>query len=154
MIYLSRESYDNLSKELEFLKNERRRALSREVGKARAHGDLRENAEYHAAKEALLLNEKRISEMESQLSRAQILDYRDLPAGEARIGSRVRLKDEGTGEELEYVLVSEIEADFSRGHISVTSPVGRALLGHREGDAVPVKIPAGNRRYRILKVSR
>lgn len=153
-IYLSSEGYEKLRKKLEFLKTVRRRELSKAIGKARAHGDISENAEYEAAKEAQGLNEKKIAELEEKLSNAQILDDANIPKDEALIGATVKLKDLDSGEELQYTLVAELEADFSQGKISVTSPVGEGLLGHKVKETVEIKVPAGILKYKILKISR
>lgn len=153
-IYLTREGHEKLIKELEFLKRVKRREISKALGEARAHGDISENAEYDAAKEAQALNEKRITELEENLSRAKILDDEDIPKDEVLIGATVKLKDLGSGEELQYTFVSEVEADISQGKISIASPVGKGLLGHKENETVEIKIPAGILRYKILKISR
>jgi len=153
-IYLTPQGHEKLRKELERLKTVRRRELSRAIGEARAHGDISENAEYDAAKEAQGLNEKKIAELEQKLSTAQILDDTDMPKDEALIGATVKLKDMASGEELEYTLVSELEADFSQGKISVTSPVGKSLLGHKEKEIVEITVPAGILKYKVLKISR
>lgn len=153
-IYLTREGYEKLIKELKFLKTVRRREISEKIGQAIAHGDISENAEYDAAKEAQALNEKRIAELENKLSCARIIESEDISKDEVRIGATVKLKDLDTGEELQYTLVSELEADFSQGKISVTSPVGRTLLGHKKDEAVEIKIPAGILRYKILEITR
>lgn len=153
-LYLTPEGYEKLRKELEYLKNVRRRELSEEIGRAIAQGDISENAEYDAAKEAQALNEKRIAELEEKLSNAQIIDDENIPKDEVRIGAKVLLKDLDSKKEFEYTLVSELEADLSQGKISVTSPVGRGLLGHKENETVEIKIPAGVLRYKILKITR
>ena len=153
-VYLTRAGYEKRKKELEFLKTVRRRELSREIGIARAHGDISENAEYDAAKEAQALNEKRINELEMKLIRAQILDDSKIPKDKALIGATVKLKDLDSGEEIEYTLVSELEADFSQGKISTTSPVGKGLLGHKKNEIVQIKVPVGILKYKILKISR
>ena len=153
-IYLTREGYEKLRKELEFLKTARRRELSKAVGEARAHGDISENAEYDAAKEAQGLNEKKIAELESKLSQAQILDETNIPKDLALIGATVKLRDVDSGEELEYTLVSELEANYAQGKISISSPVGKGLLNHKKNDVVEVKVPAGTLKYKILKISR
>ena len=140
--------------ELDFLKHSRRRQLSKAVGEARSHGDISENAEYDAAKEAQALNEKKIAELQEKLSGARIIEHEDIPADEVFIGARVKLKDLDSGEELEYTLVSAMEADFSAGRISVTSPVGQGLLRHKVNDEVQIKIPAGVLRYRIVGIAR
>ena len=153
-IYLTRDGYEKLRRELEFLKTAKRRELSKAIAEARAHGDLSENAEYDAAKEAQGLNEKRVAELESNLSRARILDEKAFPKDEVVIGATVHLQDLNSGEQLQYTLVSEAEADFSKNKISTTSPVGRGLLNRKKGDAVEIKVPAGVLRYKIVKISR
>lgn len=153
-IYLTREGYEKLKEEIKFLKTVRRQEISEEIRKARLHGDISENAEYDAAKEAQALNEKRIVELEEKLSRARILDDENLSEDEVLIGATVKLKDLDSGEELQYTLVSEVEADFSQNKISITSPVGKGLLGHKENEIVEIKIPAGILKYKILKISR
>lgn len=152
--YLTRDGYDKLLKDLEFLKTKRRRELSKEVGTARAHGDLRENAEYAAAKESLAMNEKRIAETELKLANARIIEDANIPKDRVLIGATVRIKDLDSGDELEYTLVSEAEADYASGKISISSPVGKGLLSHKENDAVEIKVPAGILKYKVLKISR
>ena len=153
-VYLTRDGYEKLRKELEYLKNTKRREISRAIGEARAHGDLSENAEYTYAKEAQGQNEKKIAELEDKLFRAKLIDENAMPKDEILIGARVKLKDLDSGEELEYVLISEEEADYSSNKISVTSPVGEALIGHKENDTVKIKVPAGTLRYKVLKITR
>lgn len=153
-VYLTKEGYQRLIGELEFLKNVKRKELSKAVGEARVHGDISENAEYDAAKEAQALNERRIAELEEKLSRARILDDENIPKDEVLIGAAVKLKDLNSEEEIEYTLVSEVEADYAQGKISVTCPVGQGLLGHKENEIVEIKIPAGTLRYKILKITR
>ncbi len=152
-IYLTQEGYEKLVSELEHLKTVKRRLLSKAVGEARAHGDISENAEYDAAKDAQGHNEKEISELEEKLSRARILD-KDIPGDQVLIGAKVKLIDMDTEEEMEYALVSELEADYNQNKISVTSPVGEALLGHKENEVVEIKVPAGLLKYKIIKISR
>jgi len=152
-IYLTQEGYEKLVSELENLKTVKRRQLSRAVGEARAHGDISENAEYDAAKDAQGHNEKQISELEEKLSRARILD-KDIPQDQVLIGAKVKLVDMDTEEEMEYLLVSELEADYNQNKISITSPVGEGLLGHKENEVVEIKVPAGLLKYKIIKISR
>ena len=152
-IYLTQEGYEKLVSELENLKTVKRRQLSKAVGEARAHGDISENAEYDAAKDAQGHNEKQISELEEKLSRVRILD-KDIPQDQVLIGAKVKLMDMDTEEEMEYMLVSELEADYNQNKISVTSPVGEGLLGHKEGEIAEIKVPAGLLKYRIIKISR
>jgi transcription elongation factor GreA len=152
--YLTRSGHKKLMEELEYLKTAKRRQLSKAVGEARSHGDISENAEYDAAKEAQGLNEKRIAELENKLASARILDDADIPSDEVLIGATVRLKDLGSGEEVEYTLVSEMEADYESGKISVGSPIGSSLLNHKAGETVEIKVPAGILKYKILSISR
>ena len=152
--YLTREGYEKLRKELDYLKNTKRRELSKAIGQARAHGDISENAEYDAAKEAQGLNEKKIAELQATLATAQILDDEFMSKDEVLIGATVKLKDLKSQEEVEYRLVSEDEADYSENKISVSSPVGGALLNHKVGVTVEINVPAGILKYKILKISR
>ena len=152
--FLTKKGYQKLAEELEYLKTVKRRGLSKAIGEARSHGDISENAEYDAAKDAQGLNEKRIAELEAKLAGARILEDENIPDDEVLIGATVKLKDLETAEELEYMLVSEVEADYSQGKISISSPVGKGLLNHKENDTVEIAIPAGTLRYKILKISR
>jgi transcription elongation factor GreA len=152
-IYLTQEGYEKLVSELEYLKTIKRRALSKAVGEARAHGDISENAEYDAAKDAQGHNEKQIAELEEKLSWARILD-KDMPQDQVLIGARVKLIDMDTQEEMEYTLVAELEADYNQNKISVGSPVGEGLLGHKENEVVEINVPAGLLKYKIIKISR
>lgn len=153
-IYLTQGGYEKLIQELEYLRNVKRKKISEAIAQARAQGDISENAEYDAAKDAQALNEQRISELEDKLARARIIDNEDINSDEALLGAKVKLKDLDTEEEIEYLLVSELEADYDSGKISVTSPVGKGLLGHKKGEEVEIKIPAGVLRYKILEVTR
>ena len=140
-VYLTRAGADKLRKELDYLKTTRRRELSKEIGAAREHGDLRENAEYDAAKEAQALNETRIGELERKLSNVHIIEDMDLPDDRAYIGATVTVRDLDTDEESEYTLLSVEEADPDRNIISYTSPIGKGLLGHEIGDQVAIETP-------------
>jgi len=153
-VYLTREGHEKLMQGLEFLKTVKRREISKAMGIARAHGDISENAEYDATKEAQALNEKRIAELEEKLARARIIDNEDIPEDQVFIGAIVKLKDLDSEEELEYTLVSELEADYSQGKLSIASPVGKALMGHKENETVKINVPAGILKYKILKISR
>lgn len=152
--YLTKAGHEKLVKELEYLKTVKRRALSKAIGEARAHGDISENAEYDAAKEAQGLNEKRISELENKLAISQIIDEDNMPSDEVLVGATVKLHDLKSGREITYTLVAEEEADYSQGKISVSSPVGSGLLNHKEGDTIEIKVPAGVLKYKVLKISR
>lgn len=152
--YLTREGFEKLQKELEHLKTVKRKEFSKAIGEARSHGDLSENAEYDAAKESQALNEKRIAELQQKLANAEILDNDQMTSDEVLIGATVKLKDAKSGEELEYMLVAEEEADYASGKISVSSPVGSALINHKVGDLVEIKVPAGILKYKVLNISR
>ncbi|MDD5730995.1 MAG: transcription elongation factor GreA, partial [Candidatus Omnitrophica bacterium] len=140
--YLTKAGYEKLTKELEYLKTTKRRQLSKAIGEARAHGDISENAEYDAAKDAQGQNEEKIAELESKLSNCRILDDENMTSDEVLIGANVKIKDLDSGEELEYTLVSELESDYVQGKISVTSPVGEGLLHHKVNQIAEIKIPA------------
>jgi len=149
-IYLSQEGYNNLKSELEELKQVKRPELSKKIAEARDFGDLKENAEYHAAKEAQVLLESKITQIEQTLSRAKILSKDDMAKDKVTILSQVRLKDLKNDLEVEYTLVSPAESDFKLNKISTTSPVGKALLGKKKGDVVLINVPAGTLKYQIL----
>ncbi|MFH1198927.1 MAG: tRNA dihydrouridine synthase DusB [Candidatus Omnitrophota bacterium] len=153
-IYLTQKGHQKLMEELENLKTAKRREISKAIAAARAHGDISENAEYDAAKDAQGMNEKKIAELEEKLASAHILDEDAMPKDEVLIGATVKLKDMDTGEELEYTLVSEEEADYEENKISVTSPVGAGLLNHKLNAIVEIKIPAGILKYKITGISR
>jgi transcription elongation factor GreA len=153
-VYLTKKGYEKLYTELEQLKTVRRREISKAIGIAREHGDLSENADYDAAKDAQAHNEKRISELEGKLSHVRIIEDQDIPHGEVLIGATVKLKDLDTREEFEYTLVSEEESDYEQNKISITSPIGMGLLSHKENEEVEIKVPAGILKYKILKISR
>jgi len=152
-IYLTQEGYEKLVNDLEYLKTVKRRALAKAIGEARAHGDISENAEYDAAKDAQGHNEKQIVDLEDKLARVRILD-KNIPKDEVLIGATVKLKDMDTLEELEYTLVSELEADYNQNKISISSPVGGGLLGHKKNEIVEITIPAGTLKYKIIEISR
>lgn len=153
-VYLTRGGYEKLFNELEHLKTVKRRQLSKAIGDARAHGDISENAEYDAARDEQSLNETRIADLETKLASCRILDDENITTDEVLIGATVKLKDLDTGEEFAYTLVSELEADYSQGKISVTSPVGKGLMNHKPDETVEIKIPAGTLRYKIVGISR
>jgi len=140
-----------LREELVRLKEERPK-ISREIGVAREHGDLSENAEYHAAKERQGLVEARIKDIEDKLSRAEIIDPSTLDGSRVRFGATVALLNIDTSDEVTYQIVGAEEADIERGTISVAAPLARALIGREVGDEVTVRLPAGTRRYEITSV--
>lgn len=144
---------ERLRSELERLRNVERPRVIRAIGDAREHGDLRENAEYHAAREEQSFLEGRIAEIESRLARAQVVDPASLGAGGRIVfGATVRLIDVETGEEHGYQIVGDLEAEVAEGRLSVSSPFARALIGRREGDTVTVRAPGGEREYEVVGV--
>jgi transcription elongation factor GreA len=154
IMHMTREGYEKLREKLNYLVNVRRKEIARQLEHARGFGDLSENAEYETAKQEQALNEAKISELVGQLSSAAIIDDLEIARDRAYIGAKVKLFDMKGDEELEYILVSEAEADFLENKISVTSPVGKALLGKMENDEVEIQVPAGVLHYRILQISR
>ncbi|WP_292999914.1 transcription elongation factor GreA [Nevskia sp.] len=143
-----------LREELRHRKSELRPKIIASVEEARAHGDLKENAEYHAAREQHGFNEGRIGELEAKLSNAQIVDPATLPkTGKIMFSTTVELVDADSGEELRYQIVGEDEADIKKGLISVNSPIARALIGKSEGDVAQVQTPRGVRELEVVKVS-
>ncbi len=153
-IRLTRVGYDKLKHDYEELTTKKRREIARALEHARAFGDLKENGEYDAAKNAQALNEKRISEISDRLSRAELIDDTDIAKDQILIGATAQLRDLENDEEFEYMFVSTEEADYASNKISVTSPIGQALMGHKVGDEVQIKVPAGILRYKVLKISR
>jgi len=144
---------EKLREELKELKTVARPRVVEAIAEARAHGDLKENAEYHAAREQQGFIEGRIKEIESKLSHAQVIDVTTLNAGGRIVfGTTVTLADEETGEEVTYQIVGDDEADIKQGLISINSPVARALISKEEGDIVEVKTPGGIKEYEIIKV--
>lgn len=144
--------YKQLEEELLKRQAEDRPAIINAISEARAHGDLSENAEYHAAKEQQSLNEGRISELEALIALAEIIDVSKMSGDTVKFGATVELADEDTDEEKTWQLVGEQEADVAAGKISITSPIARALIGKSEGDSVEVVSPGGARAYEILSV--
>jgi transcription elongation factor GreA len=144
---------ERLREELTRLKNVERPRISAAIGEARAHGDLKENAEYHAAKEQQGMVEARIRDLEYKLSHVDIIDVASInAAGRVVFGATVELFSEADDAELRYQIVGEEEADIREGRISIASPIARALIGKNEGDEVRVQAPGGDRVYVILKV--
>ena len=142
-----------LRAELEELKTVKRPAVIEAISEARAHGDLKENAEYHAAREQQGFIEGRIKQLEGELSHAQIIDVTKLAAGDKVVfGATVELADADSGEERAYQIVGDLEADIRHGLIAISSPVARALIGKHEGDSISIEAPGGTREYEILSV--
>ncbi|HMN36025.1 MAG: transcription elongation factor GreA [Chiayiivirga sp.] len=142
-----------LRQELEHLKSVKRPAVIAAIAEARAHGDLKENAEYHAAREQQGFIEGRIQELEATLSNAQLIDVATLDVGVRIVfGATVELVDEDSGDEVTYQIVGELEADIRLGLVSITAPISRALIGRSEGDVVQIEAPGGRRSYEIVAV--
>jgi transcription elongation factor GreA len=154
VVYLTRERLVALEEELRDLKVKGRKDIAQKIAEARGHGDLSENAEYEAAKEAQEHLEIRISKLEETLSRARIIEGKDLPNDKAYILSKVTVRDMKTKREFKYTLVSPEESNFEENKISVTSPVGKALLGKTKGETVKVTVPAGTQEYKIVDIER
>lgn len=150
--YLSQEGYDKLDSELRDLKTRGRKEIANEIAEARAKGDLSENAEYDAAKEAQGHMETRITQLEDILANARIIDARDLDLSKVRVLTTVTILNKKVNKEMKYTLVSPNEADFAKGKISVESPIGQALIGKEIGDTVEVKVPAGLLELEIKKI--
>ena len=153
-VYLTRERLVSMEQELHELKTNGRRTMAQKISDARGHGDLSENAEYDAAKEEQQHLELRIAKLELTLSRAKLIEAKDLPNDKIYILSSVKLKDLKTQEECQYLLVSPEEANYEENKISVTSPIGKALLGKTKGETVEIKVPAGLLKYHILDINR
>ncbi len=149
---MTAEGYAAIEAELQRLKSVERPRIIQAIAEARAHGDLSENAEYHAAKEAQGMNEAKVAELEDKLGRADVVDPQSLSGDTVKFGATLTLEDEDTEEEVTYKIVGELEADVKAGKVSITSPIARALIGKSEGDVVEVTTPKGARSYEILKI--
>jgi len=154
IVYLTKEKLKELEEELRDLKSNGRADVIQKIQEARGHGDLSENAEYDAAREAQAHLELRISKLQTSLSRARVMEAGDLPDDKVYVLSHVKIKDQRTKEVIEYMLVSPEEANFEENKISVTSPIGKGLLGKAEGDVVSITVPAGTLSYKIISISR
>jgi len=151
-IPMTAEGQVRLETELKQLKAVERPAIIRAIAEARDHGDLSENAEYHAARERQSFIEGRIAELEDKISRAEVIDVSKLSGKMIKFGAKVTLADEDTDEESTYQIVGAEEADIDQGRLSVTSPLARALIGKQTGDQVEVTTPRGSKAYEITKV--
>ena len=149
---VTREGYEFLKKELEKLKRFERPANIRAIEEARAHGDLSENAEYAAAKDRQGFIEGRISELEYKIANADVIEPDKLNKEKAVFGSRVLLENIETGQDVEYQLVGSDESDIEKGRISVSSPLGRAILGKKPGDELVLQVPGGKRVYELVEI--
>ena len=151
-IPMTAEGYQALDAELKRLKTEERPAVIQAISEARSHGDLSENAEYHAAKERQAFIETRLAEIEDKIARAQVIDISKLSGKQVKFGATVQLVDEDSGDKAKYKIVGEDEADVKAGKVSITSPIARAMIGKEEGDVVEVMAPGGAKSYEIVKV--
>ncbi len=151
-IPLTRAGFEALGAELKQLKSVERPAIIKAIAEAREHGDLSENAEYHAARERQSFIEGRVKELEGILSLAEVIDPAKL-SGAVKFGATIRIVDEDTDEERTYQIVGEPEADIENGRLNVKSPLARALIGKDEGDSVEVRTPGGEKSYEILSIS-
>ncbi|HEX3699633.1 MAG TPA: transcription elongation factor GreA [Phenylobacterium sp.] len=149
---MTAEGYKALDDELKRLKTVERPSVIAAIGEARAHGDLSENAEYHAAKDRQGWIEGQIAEIEDRMARAQVIDVSRLSGSQVKFGATVSLVDEDTEEEARYQIVGEHEADVKQGRVSITSPLARAVIGKESGDVVEVITPNGAKAYEITKV--
>jgi transcription elongation factor GreA len=147
------EGFAALEAELQRLKSVERPRIIQAIAEARSHGDLSENAEYHAAKEQQGHNEARVADLEDKLSRADVIDITKLSGETVKFGATVKLVDEDTDEEVSYKIVGDYEADVKLGKISISSPIARALISKKKGDVVEVVTPKGARAYELLKVA-
>lgn len=145
--------HELLQEELRKLKKVDRPTVIQAIAEARAHGDLKENAEYHAAKEQQSFIEGRIKDIEGKLSNLQVIDVTEIDAkGKIIFGSTIRLLDDATNKEITYTIVGEDEADIKTGRISCTSPIARALIGKKEGDEIEFSAPGGEKSYEVIEV--
>ena len=145
--------FESMENELKQLKSVERPSVIKAISSAREHGDLSENAEYHAAKERQAFIESRVMELEDKISRAQVIDISKLSGEDVKFGATVKLVDEDTDEEISYQIVGEIEADVKSGRISIGSPLAKALIGKTIGDSIEVNTPGGGKSYEILEVA-
>ena len=151
--YMTEEGLANLKKELEQLTTVERPAISQQIAEARDKGDLSENAEYDAAKEAQGLLEMRIARMENMLAKARIIDESRIDTSHVQILNKVKIKNIKNSQQVEYMLVSESEADIKNGKISVATPIAKGLLGKEVGDVVEIKVPSGVMSFEIIEIS-
>ncbi len=144
--------FESIEAELKQLKTVERPSVIKAISTAREHGDLSENAEYHAAKERQSFIESRVMELEDKISRAQVIDISTLSGEDVKFGATVKLVDEDTDDETVYQIVGEVEADVKSGRISIGSPLAKALIGKTVGDSIEVNTPGGGKSYEILEV--
>lgn len=149
---MTEQGYATMLENVKFMKSVERPRIIKAIEEARAHGDLSENAEYHAAKEAQGWNETKVQELEDRLSRAEVIDPTKLSGEVVMFGAKLTLIDEDTEAEVKYQIVGDFEADVKQGRISISSPIARALIGKKKGDSIEVNTPGGGKSYEIVKV--
>ena len=154
VVYVTKKGLERLKVEINRLKFDERPKISEKIATARGLGDLKENAEYHAAREELALMESRIHGLEAKLSRIQLIDLEEIQEGKVYIFTKVVVKDVNLGKEFTYILVPEADADFALGKISVHSPIAKGLLGKEVGDNAEIQVPAGLKKFEILSIER
>lgn len=151
VIFFSKEGLKNLKEEVRYLEGEKRKEIQEDIGRALEYGDITENAEYNIAQEAQRMNEINIVRLKQKLSRAKIVDENCRTEG-IGIGTTLKLKNLGSEEIVEFILVPDDQIDFAQNKISLNSPLGQAFLGHQEGEEVEIEVPIGILRYKILKI--
>ncbi|MBI4753673.1 transcription elongation factor GreA [Candidatus Desantisbacteria bacterium] len=151
---MTRETIDKMREELAYLKGTKRREISKAIGNARELGDLKENAEYHSAREEQGFVEAKIKMLENKLSRATVMDKEKFPDDTVCIGAKVALRDVNKATEIEYTLVDAVEANFAERKIATTTPIAQGLMGKKVGDIVEIRVPAGILKYEIISISR
>jgi len=154
VMYLSEEGLNKLKSDLEQLAKVERPAISRQIAEARDKGDLSENAEYHAAKEAQGMLEMKISKLRESLANSRLVDKNRIDTSNVQIMNKVKIKNIANNQVMEYILVAETEANLKEGKISITSPIAKGLLGKKTGDVVDVKVPSGIIAFEIIHISR
>ena len=150
-IFLSKEGLKNLKEEIKYLEVAKRKEIQEDISRALEYGDITENAEYNIASEAQRMNEINIVRLKQKLSRVKVVEE-DYCSEGIGIGTTLKLKNLGSGEEIEYIFVPDDQIDFTHNKISISSPLGRAFLGHQEGEEVEIEVPIGILRYKILKI--
>jgi transcription elongation factor GreA len=150
---MTQSGFANLQEELRWRQQQERPRIIEAISEARAHGDLSENAEYHAAKEAQSHNEGRIGEVEDLVARAEVIDLSKMSGTTVKFGARVKLVDEDSAEQKTYQIVGDQEADVKAGRISISSPIARALIGKEVGESIEVNAPGGSKAYEILSIT-
>ena len=153
VVYMTEEGYKKLVEQVSHLESVERPAISRQIAEARDKGDLSENAEYDAAKEAQGLLEMKISQLKETLANARVIDESKLKTDSVQIMTKVHVQDQNNGREMEYTLVSESEANIREGKLAINTPIGKSLMGKKMGDVVEVTIPAGIMKLKVLNIS-